>query len=140
MSFIVKIAAAMSHFFSAWEKAARPAWEYRIRFSVEKRAWVIELHENGDRVWQALTKLGSETENELHVHKFENYQSALQHAISLGLPLAYEQAYFTANRKPLHPATLAIEHGILQASGGSMSQALPMARHVRAVPSAVSTH
>lgn len=121
MNFIVKIAAALSHFFSNWEKAARPIWEFRIHWNLEKRAWVIELHENGDRVWKPITKLSPETEHELHICKFESYQAAYEHALLIGLHHAYEQAFYTHDRKRPHPAANVVEHSILEASLGSKS-------------------
>lgn len=132
MNIVAKIIAFMNNFFRTCAKYARAPWEFRIRFSIEKRSWVIELHENGDQQWKTLNKLGEETEGELHVYKFTSYQEAYTHALGLGLNMAYEQQHYTHNQLPLHPAANAIEHHVLAASLGSMGTIVSRAQAVPA--------
>lgn len=120
MNLVAKLVAFFNNFFATCAKYSRPAWEFRIRYSIDKQAWVIELHEDGSQTWATLTRRCEATENELHVYKFESYQAAYQFALTQGLSMAYEQAHFTANKRALHPAAATLENAILEATLGGM--------------------
>lgn len=140
MKLVAHFIAFMNNFFRICAEYSRPAWEFRIRFSIDKRKWVIELHENGDQQWRPLSRQDEGTDDELHVLKFDTYQAAYEHALTQGLHLAYEQAHFTRDRRALHPAATAIEHSVLHSTlggmGASFSNNAVRERVVQIAPSA----
>lgn len=90
-------AAKMNNYFRNTVRAARACWEYRIRYSQEKCAWVIELNESDGEDWKALAHRSEQTDYELHVRKFPSYQEARAHVLSTGLHYAYEEVQFGKN-------------------------------------------
>ena len=108
-----KITLWLNLFFHRWAVAGRPVWEFRVRYSNKHTCWLIELKEDDHCVWTPLTECSDQTRNEHLLLKFESYQLAFSEANRLGLGMAYEQAYYTKDKKPLHPAQTAIEHNVL---------------------------
>lgn len=125
MKIVARFITFFNNFFRICAEYSRPAWEFRIRFSIEKRHWLIELHENGDQQWKPLTRLDESTEHELHVLKFDSYQAAAGYVAETGLHMAYEQAHYTHDKKPLSSAANAIDRHLLEVAQDTMGSKFP---------------
>lgn len=89
----------MHNFFVTWQKAARPSWEFRLRYATERNAWLIELNEghNGE-TWEPLTVRNEETQSEPIVQKFGSWQAARDYAYGIGLQYSYQEVHYSDYR------------------------------------------
>lgn len=124
------IAVWINNFFRRMSIAARPVWEYRLRFDLNKNCWVIELKENDNTDWKPICERNDTTRNEQLLMRFATHAEAQAHAVQIGLHNAYERAYFTTDRKTLPEATPAIERNIAETTAPVITPAILPARSV----------
>lgn len=95
----------IANFFRAWQRAQRPTWEFRIRFSTELNGWVIEKCELNNEQWITLHERMAQKPYAQIPLFFETFEEAQNYAVSSGLANAYEQVHYTtpAPKRTLSP-------------------------------------
>lgn len=91
---------AIASLFRGMQRASRPTWEYRIRFSAEVNGWVIEICEQGNEHWVALHERTAATPYSETPVRYDTYAEARAGATEKGMDNAYEEVIYIKLHRP----------------------------------------